>query len=265
MSTTSIVATSAPHTATTRRRAPSSSMGWVFAFIRGFSPALSFLRRPTPGVRRERGRWDGRERVWKEKRRRGEAVVDRERRRADGARGARKLNNYHRSAAPAPPRLCRGRLRRSTSQSVSQYFDPPMPATIHSRTMRQAPAFALGLVRPLAYAFDISHAASYHREQNETRTTTATPDRETCERNGRGEDDQEHKRGKDKGWLHDEREWMEVHCFLLRFFSEGFSNWRRGRASQVEDGDAALVKHPILRWCYPLCGRGGKESQLRKL
>jgi hypothetical protein len=28
------------------------------------------------GVRRERGRWDERERVWKEERRRGEAVVD---------------------------------------------------------------------------------------------------------------------------------------------------------------------------------------------
>jgi hypothetical protein len=71
MSTTSIVATSAPHTATTRRRAPSGAMGGVFAFVRGSSPALSFLRRPTMGVRRERGRWDEGERVWKEERMRG--------------------------------------------------------------------------------------------------------------------------------------------------------------------------------------------------
>jgi hypothetical protein len=100
-------------------------------------------------------------------------------------------------------------------KSSPQYFDPPMPATIYSRTVCQARAFVLGLVRPLAYAFDISHAASYHREQNETRTTTVTPDRETCERDGEGgEDYEDHERGEGKGRLHAER---EVRCILLRF------------------------------------------------
>ncbi|KAJ7815601.1 hypothetical protein B0H13DRAFT_2683738 [Mycena leptocephala] len=38
-----------PHPPRLRGRAPSSAMGGVFAFVRGSSPALSFLRRPTTG------------------------------------------------------------------------------------------------------------------------------------------------------------------------------------------------------------------------
>jgi hypothetical protein len=83
-----------------------------------------------------------------------------------------------------------------------------MPVLVQqAASARQAQAFVLGLVRVLAYAFDISCAASYNREQNETSTTTVTPDRKTCERDGEGgEDHEDHEQGKGKGWLHAERE-----------------------------------------------------------
>jgi hypothetical protein len=65
------------------------------------------------------------------------------------------------------------------------------------------------------YVPPIVYTPSYPREQNETRTTTVTPDRETCEHDREGgEDDEDHKQGKGEGWLHDER---EVRCILLRF------------------------------------------------
>jgi hypothetical protein len=76
----------------------------------------------------------------------------------------------------------------------------------------------------------------------------------------RGEDDSDHEWGKGKGWLHDQREQMEVHCFLLcffRFFEAVVGEWA---ASQAEDGEATPIKCSILlrshfRWCCSLCER----------
>ncbi|KAJ7869805.1 hypothetical protein B0H13DRAFT_1896487 [Mycena leptocephala] len=67
---------------------------------------------------------------------------------------------------------------------------------------------------------------------------------------GKGvENDGDHEREKGKGWLYDEREWME----------------QRREASHAADGDNALVKRFILRprfrRCCSLCRRGGRSRK----
>ncbi|KAJ7806266.1 hypothetical protein B0H13DRAFT_2486273 [Mycena leptocephala] len=98
-----------------------------------------------------------------------------------------------------PPPLRRRRRIPHVPKSSPQYLGAPVSVQ-QAASVHQVRAFALGLVRPLPYAFDISLFRPLTGRGGRQRPPAHN--RETREPSGEGvEDDGDHEQGKGKGWL----------------------------------------------------------------
>ncbi|KAJ7838137.1 hypothetical protein B0H13DRAFT_2677594 [Mycena leptocephala] len=83
--------------------------------------------------------------------------------RKDGEEGVRKMYKYCRRAVfPVSSKEQNHERAQVLARCISMLVSVQRTASVH-----QVRAFALGLIRPRPYAFDISHAASYDPNGNE--------------------------------------------------------------------------------------------------